>query len=153
MKKALSYLLIFALTLTVLLCLASCSSSGVSTGSTVPIDFDKKYVYDEDRYYVFKSDNTGYYQCHYVYDDDERGYTLSGRVDFEWRIASDGAVYLFEVEAHYDDDHTEGREIDIITAPIYFSEEFFVYTKDTQVGSYTSRYIKEGSKLQKALED
>jgi hypothetical protein len=157
MKKALSYLLIFALALTMLLSLTSCSSTSGGGNVTLPIDFGKHYyqISDSDRYYVFNSDNTGYYSCYYKYNSeysDDSSYTLSGRVDFEWRVASNGAVYLFETKTAYNEDHTKDKEISIIKNPIYFSEEFFTYTATGQYGT-TYRYIKEGSKLEGLIKD
>ena len=151
MKKFFAFLLASVLLLTALLSFVSCSSSK----NGVSIDFNKKYMLDDDRYYVFKSDNTGYAEYHYVYVSDRDpafGYTQSGRIEFEWREANNGAVYLFEVETTYNKDNTEGEKISLIDAPIYFGEDFFAYTTH---GSYTTTtcYIKEGSKLEKALDD
>lgn len=144
------------LLLTAILPLSSCSSSK----TTKLIDFGKKYMLNENEYYVFESDKTGYSEYKYKETDDAfdsihnytqspYSYTQSGRVDFVWREASDGAIYLFRVETHYNEDHTEEKSIPLIDEPIYFSEDFFVY----QLGSYTYRYIKEGSKLEKTLKD
>ncbi len=119
------------------------------------IDYGKKYLQDKNCYYVFKEDQTGYYECYYKYTSDlspQYSYTLSGRVEFVWRETFNGAVYLFETKSSYNEDHTEGERISIITAPIYFSEDFFTYSYSTQYGSGTVCYIKEGSELEKSLE-
>ena len=114
------------------------------------IDFGKKYMLSEDDYYVFNEDKTGYYECY----DEKDEYTLSGRVDFEWREASNGAVYLFKVDVEYNKNHTKGKNISITKEPIYFADEFFVYSKNAQyTGSSTIRYIKEGSDLEDLLGD
>ena len=150
MKKIFAFLMISVLLFTVCVTLFSCSSAKVN-----PISFGKKYMYDDDRYYVFNSNGTGYYECHYLYEssvDSTYNYVLSGRVEFEWREASDGAIYLFDTKVSYNEDHTEGQNISVIQAPIYFADEFFTYTSHNQFGASTQRYLKEGSKLEKALE-
>lgn len=147
MKKLLS---VFAL-LAIMITMASCSSDKIEN----PIDFGKKYLLDENRYYVFEKDQTGYCEYYYKYeraDYSEYNYTLSGRVEFVWREASNGAVYLFETKSTYNEDHTEGQTISLITDPIYFSEEFFTYSYSNQYGGKTVTYIKEGSELEKILE-
>ena len=151
MKKLLS---VFAL-LAIMITMVSCESSKGGN----PIDYGKKYILDENenQYYVFEKDQTGYYECYYKYeyeysDSPLYNYTLSGRVEFVWREASNGAVYLFETKTTYNEDHTEGKKIDLITDPIYFSEEFFTYSYSNQYGGKTVTYIKEGSKLEKDLE-
>ena len=55
MKKLTVVLLLLA----VLLSLAACAPSGASN----PIDFGKKYMLNEARYYVFNADQTGF--CEY----------------------------------------------------------------------------------------
>ena len=144
---------IIAITLCAVLLLVMCASlSSCASKTTNPIDFDKKYILlDEDYeycYYVFYSDHTGIYEVKYVYEntvDPQYNFTMSGRVEFVWREASDGAVYLFEVKTHYNEDHTEGHTLDLTINPIYFSDDFLVISK--------SRYIKEGSELDKILKD
>ena len=156
MKKFL--VIIMALLMLALACvsLASCSSGDETdetneTNTTVNnIDFGKKYMLSEDRYYVFNEDKTGYYECY----QKETEYTLSGCVNFEWREASNGAVYLFEVDVEYNKKHTKDKKISIIDEPIYFSDEFFVYSSTSQyTGSSTTCYIKEGSGLEKFIDD
>ena len=120
--------------------LASCASNAVNN----PIDFGKKY-FNDDTYYEFYLDGTGV--CEF-YSDFHDEYTLSGKIEFVWREASDGAVYLFEVSKHYNADHTEGEDFNLTKCPIYFSEDFFAYPL---TGS-SSRWIKEGSELEKLLE-
>ena len=146
MKKLLSVLILFAIIIT----LVSCSSSS----TTNPIDYGKKYLLSESQYYVFEKDQTGYYEvCNNVdIGSPEYNYTLSGRVEFVWREASDGAVYLFKTKVSYNDDHTEGKEIYVISQPIYFSEDFFAYSNSNQYGTNTVRYIKEGSELEKSIQ-
>ena len=144
MKKLLS---LFAL-LAIMITMVSCAAAKVEN----PIDYGKKYLLDENRYYVFEKDQTGYCEYYYKSDYSEYNYTLSGRVEFVWREASNGAVYLFETKTTYNEDHTEGETIDLITDPIYFSEEFFTYSYSNQYGGKTATYIKEGSNLEKSLE-
>ena len=149
MKKLLS---LFAL-LAIMITMASCSAAKAGN----PIDYGKKYLRNgnEKQYYVFEKDQTGYYECYYKYEESyssEYHYTLSGRVEFVWREASNGAVYLFETEASYNEDHTEGKTIEVINTPIYFSEDFFTYSYSTQYGGQTVNYIKEGSNLEKIID-
>ena len=147
MKKLLS---LFAL-LAIMITMVSCAAAKVEN----PIDYGKKYLLDENRYYVFEKDQTGYYECYYkceYFDSSEYNYTLSGRVEFVWREASNGAVYLFETETFYNEDHTEGKTINVITDPIYFSEDFFTYSYSNQYGGKTVTYIKEGSNLEKSID-
>lgn len=136
MKKLLSVFAILAIMITMVSC-------GTSKGGN-PIDYGKKYLRDENQYYVFEKDQTGYYECYYETPE----YTLSGRVEFVWREASDGAVYLFETETSYNEDHTKGKEISLIDKSIYFSEDFFTYSVSNH---NVIHYIKEGSKLEKDL--
>ena len=145
MKKLLS---LFAL-LAIMITMVSCAAAKVEN----PIDYGKKYLLGENQYYVFEKDQTGYYECYYKYDSDssEYNYTLSGRVEFVWREASNGAVYLFETETSYNEDHTEGETINVIKDPIYFSEDFFTYSYSNQYGGKTVTYIKEGSNLEKSI--
>ena len=149
MKKLLS---VFAL-LAIMITMVSCESSKGGN----PIDYGKKYILDKNenhQYYVFEKDQTGYYECYYKYDSplgSSYSYTRSGRVEFVWREASNGAVYLFETESSYNEGHTEGQELGLITDPIYFSEEFFTYSYSYELGSKTVTYIKEGSNLEKIL--
>lgn len=142
MKKLVSVLILLVLVAS----FASCSSVKTSN----PIDFGKKYRLNEYLYYVFEADQTGYCECCSLPGYD---YTQSGRVEFVWREASDGAVYLFETKTTYNKDHTEGMYLPWIDEPIYFSEDFFVYTYSNASGSDTRRYIKEGSELERLMED
>ena len=146
MKKLLSLFSLLALMITLVSCTAAKAEN--------PIDFGKKYLLNG-KYYVFEKDQTGYCEYNYKYESSvssEFNYTLSGRVDFVWREASNGAVYLFETEISYNEDHTEGHTLGVINDAIYFSEDFFTYSSNGQYGD-TLTYIKEGSKLEKILED
>ena len=147
MKKLLSLFVLLAIMIT----MVSCAAAKVEN----PIDYGKKYLFNENRYYVFEKDQTGYYECYCKYESSlssEYSYTLSGRVEFVWREASNGAVYLFETETSYNEDHTEGKTINVITDPIYFSEDFFTYSYSNQYGGNTVTYIKEGSSLEKSID-
>lgn len=148
MKKTYLTLISLALLLSFCLALTSCGSNTKN-----PIDFGKKYMLSEDTYYIFYSNNTGVFEHRYV--DTAYNYTISGKVEFVWREASDGAVHLFDVKTEYDDDHTEGRSISITNTPIYFSEEFFTYERfsDYVTNGHTNEYyVKEGSKLETILD-
>ena len=150
MKKAFTVILCAVLLLATCLLFAACSSQ-----STSLIDFGKKYMADEDSYYAFHSDGTGVYHHKYVYEYEANpswNYTLSGSVDFVWREASNGGIYLFHVESHYNEDHTEGHTLGVATEPFYFSEDFLTYTSFGQYGDTQNVYIKEGSELESILD-
>ena len=148
MKKIVSVIILLATMMTMFSCTAETLEN--------PIDYGKKYLLYENQYYVFEKDQTGYYECHYEYKNanyPDNNYTLSGRIEFVWREASNGAIYLFATKTSYNEDHTEGREFSVISDPIYFSEEFFTYSYSNSSGSATRKYIKEGSSLEKSLKD
>ena len=154
MKKLLK--LIALVTLSAILCLTFASCSLVRKGSfntestDIPITFNKKYIHEggsetDVRTYTFYANQTGVMELYYVYDEStpEHNYVRSGTVEFEWRIATDGGVYLFETKTQFNSDHTDGKTIMITGEPCYFSEEFMVYS--------THRCILEGSNLEKKL--
>ena len=139
MKKVLSVLALFAVMFTMASCMFTLSKN--------PIDYGKKYyhsVRSDEQYYVFEKDQTGY--CEYYYS--HSGTTMSGRVEFVWREASDGAIYLFRTNTTYYEDDNFGQ-LSLPSGPIYFSEDFFaIHSGDGSV-----RFIKEGSELKKLIED
>ena len=139
MKKLLFALVLVTVMLTTVSCMFPFSKNS--------IDYGKKYyhsVRSDEQYYVFKKDQTGY--CEYYYS--HSGTTQSGRVEFVWREASDGAIYLFRTNTTYYEDDNQGY-IPFLTGPIYFSEDFFaIHSGDGSV-----RFIKEGSELEKLIED
>ena len=151
MKKLISVLLLLAC----VVCLASCASEKISN----PIDFEEKYflykggTISNSDYYVFNSDGTGFYRCYSQHTSDSSTETASGKIEFAWREAADGGIYLFELERHYNEDHTEGEIIILISSPLYFSEDFFVGTQKTTHGDYQATYVKEGSELEQILKD
>ena len=121
---------------------------GIEANKTVnPIDFGAKYVNGES-YYVFYADNTGVYEIHF---EKSNGDVVSARVDFVWREASDGAVYLFEVGEYHYPEHTDGLNTSVSKQPIYFSEDFLTYVSHNSSGANTQHFIKEGSELDKLL--
>lgn len=138
MKKVFSVLVLLAIVITMVSC----------TSAKNPIAYGKKYyhsVRSDEQYYVFKRDHTGYCEYYHSYS----GTTTSGRVEFVWREASDGAIYLFKTNTLYHEDHNSKGSIPLLTGPVYFSKEFFVYHS----GGESVRYVKEGSKLEKLIED
>ena len=147
MKKLIALSLALLLLLCGTLSLASCSEQKTSQ----LIDFDAKYLTprtDDNDYYTFFSDGTGYY----YYRKETTSSTISLRVHFEWREASDGAIYLFKTSTEHLDDHTaELTSAAVINYPIFFSEDFFTYTPHSQYGGSTQRYVKEGSELDTIL--
>ena len=124
MKKIITMLMCVALLLSSCSSLCACSSydsenavndsENAVKNSENPIEFGKKYMVGKNNYYIFNHDGTGTFYRKYVYEyepDSKYNYTLSGSVDFVWREASDGAIYLFEREVHYNEDHTEGKRL------------------------------------------
>ena len=139
MKKLVSLLALFAIMFT----MASC----VFPSSKNSIDYGKKYyhsVRSDEQYYVFEKDQTGYCEYYYSYSDT----TISGRVEFVWREASDGAIYLFRTNTIYHIDDNRGN-IPLIDGPLYFSDEFFVYHS----GEATVKFVKEGSNLKNLIKN
>ena len=152
MKKFLSSIALIILIATLCVAISSCASS--STSAENPIDFGKKYVLG-DSYYVFNADGTGYLNYYSKYENStnpEYNFTRSGVVSFEWKGASDGAIYLFRRGETFNQDHTEGETLPLISSPIYFGDDFFAYTGGSGGYISTTRYIVEDSKLAKAVE-
>lgn len=143
----------------VLLLVGMCGSllSCGSKNSADWLELDEKYIIqgtNNDTYFIFYSDHTGIFERHYSYAssvDASYSYTLSGTVSFEWRVGSDGAIYLFQTDVQYHEGHTEGKGISVGTSPIFGSEDFIVVESSNQNGINYTRYIREGSKLEKAL--
>ena len=141
------------LTLAALLSIfAGCFSSTVKAS----VVYDKKYQEsldgDNHRYFVFHSDHTGYYDVYFV-STDGTGFILSGRIDFTWRVADDGTVYLFKLQATYNDDHTEGKGLaDFSTAmPLTFGDGFLIALSVSTYGTSIRRYVLEGSELEQEI--
>jgi hypothetical protein len=150
---------IVAFTMVVVMLLLACVSLSSCGRRNNSIDFGKKYIPEflnnETFYYVFRANGTGYMECDYVAfkGDSYCEHTCSGRIDFEWREAADGAVYLFEVERTYNENHTDGKDLPFVKSGIYFGKGFFVSTSSSMYGDTLRYYIMEGSKLDEALKD
>ena len=146
MKKHIITIISVILLVATCLTFASCDSSASSEGSKNLIAFGEKY-FNGENYYVFEDDNTGYYEYRYESSSSVR----SGRVEFVWRVASDGGVYLFGTKTTYHKDHTDDTKygIPLTSSAIYFSEDFLAYS----TSSGTSRYIIEGSELEDLVEN
>ena len=151
MKKTIIALMLLVL----MLALVSCSMLDGVNSVISPIEYGKRYMKGENDFYVFNADGTGYRE----YKQVESKYTLSGRIEFVWRGASDGAVYLFKTQEHYNTDHTEGKTLFLAEEPLYFGEDFLVYSYVSgsvlgmsvvsgSTSTYTARYIVEGSELE-----
>lgn len=177
MKKTLSLILALTALLALCACLSSCRVDTEVKDVGEYMDFGAKYTYKYENdslasgaqsgsqsetkiTFVFHKNGTGEYRYYYKhrykdYDDIEappfsvESYTT----EFEWRVASNGAVYLFETKTTYNDEDTRTDPSDtaLTSKPIYFADEFMVH----QLGDAgTSRYyIKEGSKLEKTLDE
>ena len=150
MKKTIAASLLLVL----ILALVSCSMPFGAISLKSSIEYGKRYMQGENDFYVFNADGTGYHEYKRV----ESKYTLSGRIEFVWRGASDGAVYLFKTQEHYNTDHTEGKTLSLAEEPLYFGEDFFVYSYVSgnvfgssfvsgSTSTYTTKYIVEGSAL------
>ena len=142
MKKLICFLLLLVMMVTMVACDGAKTEDPAEDGAETKqtfMEYGKKYVLLKEgmgkREYVFEEDHTGY--C--VVQHTVISLTHSGRVDFVWREASDGAVYLFETKTTYNEDHTAGMGLDLISGAIYFGEEFFAYSN--------SCWVIEGSAL------
>lgn len=176
MKKILSLILALTMLLALCVCLSSCRQSTEVKDVGEYMDFGAKYAYEYEydalangaQYgsqtstrttFIFYKNGTGeykyYYKSRYIdYEDIEEPFSIeSYTTEFEWRVASNGAVYLFKKKTTYNDEdtRTDPSETSLPTKPIYFADEFMVH----QLGDAgTSRYyIKEGSKLEKTLDE
>ena len=142
MKKLLSAILCIFMLVSLCISLASCAKQETSNS----IAFGKKYVNDTSSY-VFNSDGTGVYEIHY--SSDELDYVKSGSVEFVWREASNGGISLFQTSTKYNKENSADVKIGVISASIYFGEDFFTY----ETGNGTVRFVIENSKLDKLMED
>ena len=134
--------------------------AGCSFGKLQPtIVYDKKYEYSPSAFLVFHANHTGYFEVHQNNSDHT---VSSGRVDFFWRTADDGTVYLFGSETTYYDDDTSGKSFIIfsLSMPITFGDGFLIALNVTPYvnlnTAYTSvntrKFVLEGSDLAKDLE-
>ena len=119
MKKTIR-LMISAVVLAMLF-VSLCACSGGQKDFESVIEFKQRYVcVDNDgtrvRSYLFYKDGTGEYE---IYSQSSIGVT-AGTVIFEWRQASDGAVYLFEKETRRHEDDTSVYGLGLASAPIIF---------------------------------
>ena len=154
MKKLLSLSIVLATILS--LCVFLCSCQDIKR-EELPISFGEKYTFmrdktfDDGHYvkriesYIFYKNGKGEYH-HYCraenmkYNDD---YTQSATIKFRWDMSSyDGALFLFEEETIYHDDHTDDEEITLIKAPFTVSQNV-LFPATTS----TIRYVREGSEL------
>lgn len=141
MKKLFAAIICILLVITACLPLISCGQK-----TTNPIKFGEKYVKDKSSY-VFNSDGTGVYTAYHSIE--KINHTTSGTAEFEWREASDGAIYLFQTDVKYNADNSDDATINVTSRPIYFGKDFFVYTTDTGA----VRFIIEDSKLDELVND
>lgn len=142
MKKLLSAILCIFMLVSLCISLASCAKQETSN----PIEFGKKYVNGSSSY-VFNSDGTGVYEIHY--SSSELDYVKSGSAEFVWREASNGGISLFQTSTKYNAENSTDSKIRVVSATIYFGEDFFTYETD----SGTVRVVVEDSKLDKLMED
>ncbi len=140
MKKTLTAILAALLLISVCLSFTACSKEKTSN----PIEFKEKYMSSSDtEWYIFYADGTGEYEIH---RDWGVGDISSGTVEFIWREASDGAVYLFETDRSYDDDHTYNKNLFFSGHKLYFGEDFFAYPEG-------AKFIIEDSDLYEDCRD
>ena len=153
---------IFCALLMVILCL-----SMVSCNIKLPFEeesslvFDKKYIavgtLEEERqtYFIFYSDHTGKFEDYMKYESSygsEYGSTVSGTIEFEWREADDGSIYLFKTNVILHDDHDYDSDPSLPDYPMTVGDEFIAYTTTGDYGR-TGEYVLEGSELAKSLKD
>ncbi len=177
MRKILSLILILVMLFALCACFVSCGADTEVKDVGEYMDFGAKYTYEIEcddiaqgatygsqyktkQTFIFYSNGTGeyryYYKGRYISSNDiepEAFSVESYTTEFEWRVASNGAVYAFEKETTYNDDDTRTNpsNTSLPTKPIYFSDEFMVYQL-SDAGA--SRYlIKEGSRLEKILDE
>ena len=146
-------LMIFAVVLAMLF-VSLCSCGGGQKDFAGVIKFKERYVcVDSDgnrvRSYLFYKDGTGEYE---IYSQSSSFGVTAGTVIFEWRQASDGAVYLFEKETRRHEDDTLGYGLGMASAPIVFEKDFITYTVHSQYGASNHQFIRENSTLAKAVE-
>ncbi len=143
MKRTVAFTMVVVMLLLACVSLSSCGRRNNS------IDFGKKYINRDmgngPYYYVFRANGTGYMECDYTVE--ALGYTYSGKIDFEWREASDGAVYLFEGEITRNANDS-GRDLPFVQSGIYFGDGFFVLVSSGHNALY---FFREGSRLDKDL--
>lgn len=71
-------------------------------------------------------------------------------------FSSDGMVYLFQTKVEYFDDNTDGNRVSATTLPLAFGKDFCAYTSSDGVNivsSKSTRYVVEGSELDKKLNE
>ena len=162
MKKTLCSILLILCSLTVLLPVASCKEEKTTQKFEDVIVFGENYVLEgteplfhagDENYrfvLVFYQDGTGTYDIRYSGRAEEN---LSGTIQFVWKTASDGAVYLFEKERSYNDGHQDldnipgGSHFYLIDSPLYFGKDFVTYTIDGGTRSRHPKFIRENSEL------
>ena len=132
MKKILSLILAVATLLALCLSLASC---GGGKGES-EIEYGKKYIYIRNAEYsetiVLKKNGTG------TFEWTRNG--NAGTVPILWEKTSDGAIHLF--------DASEDSEAEIVSSPLYFSENMLYYSP---ASGYVRRFFLEGSALYKTV--
>ena len=158
MKRLLCSALLILISLSITLSFASCKGEFDEPFIDV-IDFGARYVFEstdplflgggENYRFIleFYRNGTGIYHIYYSTVTE----ISSGTIEFEWRTASDGSVYLFETGRTYYDDHqdTIHNHFFLIEEPIYYSEDFVLYTRHTSVGARYAKFIRENSDLKK----
>ena len=138
---------------------AALAPTGTNTNNNnlISLTFDQKYVGESNTEnskedYTFYADQTGIMEYYFVYTDQfypQYSYVLSGTVDFEWRVASDGYIYLFKTGERYNEDHTDGKTINLTGTQFSFANDFLI----NNFGSGTHRYILKDSDLEKAIKN
>ena len=168
MKRLLCSALLILISLFMIVSFSSCQKEKSEQKLEDKLAFGENYVlegtdplfYAGDESYrlvlVFYQDGTGQYDIYY--DASARGENgiLSCTIQFVWKNASDGAIYLFEKERSYNDDHQE-TENDfgfdaincLINSPLYFGEDFLTYTIESSTQTRHPKFIREKSDLKK----
>ncbi len=157
MKKLLSLIIVFATVLSLGVLFNSCESNERSEREELPISFGEKYTYmsektfDDGHYikrissYIFYKSGKGefHYYCRVENSEYYDDYTESATIKFRWDMSSyDGALFLFEEETIYNDDHAEGKKVTLTEAPFTVSQNVLF-----PATAATIRYVREGSEL------
>lgn len=165
MKRSLYSIVLILISLFMIVSFSSCQKEKAEQNPEDRIAFGENYVLEgtEPLFYadgesyrfvlVFYQDGTGKYEI-YHNAADRAGEIVSGTIRFVWKTASDGAIYLFEKERSYNDDHQPAEkcyEFDLIniliTSPLYVGEDFLTCTIDRGDQSKHPKFIRENSEL------
>ncbi len=165
MKRSLYSIVLILISLFMIVSFSSCKKENAEPKPEDMIAFGENYVlegtdslfYADGESYrfvlVFYQDGTGKYDI-YHNSNDRTGEIVSGTIQFVWKTASDGAIYLFEKARSYNDDHQPTEKVYefdliniLITSPLYVGEDFLTCTIDRGNQSKHPKFIRDNSEL------